>query len=85
MRGLYYAVFHAHTYIGLIVSDNGISWRRAAHYTVTEKPLLMADGSYLEPKRLERPSVFIEEDEPRVLCLGGCIDDDWFCLLVPLA
>lgn len=83
-RQVFYAVFHAHTYIGLIVSEDGISWRRAAHYTLTGKRLRLADGGVLEPKRLERPSVFCAEDEPRVLCLGAMFADDAWCLLVPL-
>ncbi|MBT3375963.1 MAG: hypothetical protein HN742_15320 [Lentisphaerae bacterium] len=83
-RNVYYAVFHAHKYIGLIASDDGIAWRRAQHYTITEKRLLKTDGSSLEPQRLERPSVFVEDGEPKVLCLGGSREDDWYCVLLPL-
>ncbi|NOY80632.1 MAG: hypothetical protein GXP31_06460 [Kiritimatiellaeota bacterium] len=84
-RAIYYGVFHAHRYIGLIASDDGIRWRRARHYVVTEKRLRRADGDLLEPQRLERPSVFLEAGKPRVLCLGGCRGDDWYCLTIPLA
>ena len=83
-REVYYAVFHAHTYIGLIASDDGISWRRAKNYEITGKALRRANGSTLEPSRLERPSVFVEEGEPRVLCLGGATDNGWICILLPL-
>ena len=83
-RRTYYAVFHAHTYIGLISSDDGTTWRRAKHYEITDRAIRCADGSVLRPRRLERPSVFVEDEEPRMLCLGGAIDDDWFCILVPL-
>ena len=83
-RRVYYAVFHAHQYIGLIASDDGVDWRRARHYTVTEKRLRKVDCGLLEPRRLERPSVFVENGVPRVLCLGGCRGDDWYCLLLPL-
>ncbi len=84
-RETYYAVFHAHRYIGLIASDDGTHWHRARHSVVTGKRLRRADGGVLEPQRLERPGVFIEGDRPRVLCLGGCRGDDWYCLTIPLA
>ena len=83
-REIYYAVFHAHTYIGLTASDDGISWRRAKNYEITGKELRRADGSTLSPNRLERPSVFIEDGEPRVLCLGGATENGWVCILLPL-
>jgi hypothetical protein len=83
-RETYYAVFHAHTYIGLIASENGFTWRQAKHYKVAEKRVAMKDGSVLLPDRMERPSVFIEEGEPRLLCLGSAKEEEWNCLLVPL-
>lgn len=83
-REQFYAVFHAHTYIGLITSDDGFTWRRANHYRVTGKCLKKSDGSTLVPERLERPSVFIENGQPRALCLGAATGDDWRCLIVPL-
>ena len=83
-REQYYAVFHAHLYIGLITSEDGVHWRRAEHYEITRKELARTDGSVLRPGRMERPSVFMEYGEPRVLCLGGAIEDDWFCILLPL-
>jgi len=83
-REVYYAVFHAHEYIGLITSDDGVHWHRAKHYEITRKALACEDGSVLQPGRMERPSVFIEDGVPRVLCLGGAIDQDWFCILLPL-
>ena len=83
-RELYYAVFHAHTYIGLIASEDGVAWRRAKHHRVTEKRVVMEDSSVLWPERLERPSVFMEEDEPRLLCLGSAKGEEWCCLLIPL-
>ena len=83
-REMYYAVFHAHTYIGLIASEDGITWSRAKHYKVTEKRVAMKDGSVLWSDRLERPSVFIEAGEPRLLGLGSAKGQEWSCLLVPL-
>lgn len=83
-REMYYAVFHAHTYIGLIASKDGIDWTRAEHYEVTDKEIKRADGSLLCPRRLERPSVFLEGEEPRVLCLGAAMENDWICILLPL-
>lgn len=84
IRQRYYAIFHAHTYIGLITSEDGIHWKRSSNYHVTDKRIAMADGSFLIPERLERPSVYFEDGHPRMLCLGAANGDDWYNLLVPL-
>jgi len=84
-RGLYYAIFHAHTYLGLIVSPDGRRWSRAAHYVVTDKRLRLADGSIFEAERLERPFVFFEDGRPRLLCMAAKRGSDSYCLLAPLA
>jgi len=83
-RSMYYAVFHAHTYIGLITSEDGIRWQRAVHYKVTGKDIKLSDGSFLEAKRLERPSVFYDNGEPRMLCVAANQHNDSRCVLVPL-
>ena len=84
-RQCFRAVFHAHTYIGLIVSADGVNWRRSKHYQVTGKAIRGESGVDMAPERLERPSVYLEDGTPRVLCLGAATGDDWCCLLVPLS
>jgi beta-xylosidase len=84
-RERYFAVFHAHEYIGLIESRDGFKWQRAAHYKITGNEIRRADGSMLKTKKpLQRPSIFIENGEPRALCLAVPAPDDWHCVVVPL-
>lgn len=86
LRRRYFAVFHAHQYIGLIESENGFAWRRAEHYQVTTgNELPRADGSVLRTRApLQRPGVYVEDGVPRVLTLAIPDQDDWYCLTVPL-
>ncbi len=84
-RKKYFAVFHAHKYIGLIESNDGYQWERAEHYQITGNELQRADGSVLRTRApLQRPSIFIEDGEPRALCLAVPIPGDWHCVIVPL-
>jgi len=83
-RGRFYAVFHAHTYIGLITSEDGLHWRRARHYEVTKKEIPRTDGTVLQPSRLERPDVYFENGKPRMFCAGAKVGRDYFCVLVSL-
>ncbi len=80
----FYAIFHAHTFIGMMTSANGLDWEKARHYVVTEKRLEMADGSVLKPDRMERPFLYQENDVPRVLSLAIKIGDDSYAVFVPL-
>lgn len=81
---LFYAVFHAHTHIGLICSADGINWEKATNYLVTEKKIEFKDNSFLEPDRMERPFVYLANDVPTVLCLSIMKGDDSYIVLVPL-
>jgi hypothetical protein len=84
--GTFYAVFHAHTYIGLIQSQNGIHWERAPKdkVLVTEKGIPMENGQLFTPDSLQRPFVFCQDREPAALCLGSIRGDQWACLILPL-
>ena len=84
-RARFFAVFHAHTYIGLIESGNGRDWQKAEHDVITGNELKRADGSVLVTEEpLQRPSIFVEEGEPRALCLAVPEPDDWYCVILPL-
>lgn len=84
-RKKYFAVFHAHKYIGLIESKDGAQWQRSEHSIITRNELNRADGSTLRTKApLQRPSIFFEDGEPRALCLAVPSPSDWHCVVVPL-
>ncbi|MDL2256550.1 glycoside hydrolase family protein, partial [Parabacteroides sp. OttesenSCG-928-K15] len=81
----FYAVFHAHTYIGMMTSEDGVNWRKANDYEVMKKSICREYGQPdIIPNRLERPFVFIENKEPCVLSLAVKKEDDAYIVTIPL-
>jgi len=80
----FYAVFHAHTFIGLMTSVDGLNWEKAQNYKITDKKVLLDDGSILMPDRMERPFVYVENGKPRVLCLAVLKGNDSYTIFIPL-
>lgn len=71
-RKRFYAIFHAHggDFLGLITSEDGMNWQKAAHYEVCKKVVPLKDGSLLKVDRMERPFVYLEEGQPRMLSVA---------------
>lgn len=87
-RQKFFAVFHAHAYIGLIESADGLHWQAAKHPRVVEgNRLKLADGTELKTEQgpLQRPGVFIENGQPCVLCLAVPMNSNWHIVTLPLA
>ncbi len=83
-RDYFYGVFHAHTFIGMVSSSDGINWKRATEYVLTKKEIEMQDGSVIKPARMERPFVFIENSEPKVLSVAVKEGDNSYCVFIPV-
>lgn len=83
-RAKFYAVFHAHTFIGLMTSSDGLNWKKAENYAITEKKILLEDDSVLIPDRMERPFIYTENGSPVVLCLAVKKGDDSFTIFIQL-
>lgn len=83
-RDYFYSVFHAHTFIGMVSSPDGINWKKATEYVLTPKKLAMDDGSYLIPDRLERPFVYVENNEPQTLIMAVKKGNDAYIVCVPV-
>ncbi|WP_235295274.1 glycoside hydrolase family protein [Portibacter lacus] len=83
-RERFYGVFHAHSFIGMITSENGTDWEKAANYKLTEKKILLEDGTYLIPNRMERPFVLQADGEPKVLVVAVKKGDDSYSVYIPL-
>lgn len=81
----YYAVFHAHGFIGMMSSEDGINWDKAENYRLMPKEIHKKDGSLLQPDRLERPFVYYEDGEIKVLGLAGKLGDESFVVTIPLS
>ena len=80
----FYAIFHAHTFIGLMTSADGLKWGKANNYMITDKKVLLEDGSILKPDRMERPFIYVENGKPKVLSLAIKKGDDSYTIFIPL-
>ncbi|MFB9056120.1 glycoside hydrolase family protein [Mariniflexile ostreae] len=83
-QALFYAVFHAHSYIGLMTSPDGLNWEKANNYHITNKKILLEDKGFLLPNRMERPFVYTENNIPQVLCLAIKKENDSYTIFLPL-
>jgi len=83
-RARFYGVFHAHTFIGLITSQDGINWKKANEQVLKEKSLKIKRGGILKPDRMERPFIYCENGEPRVLCLAVKKGDESYTVFIPI-
>lgn len=64
----FFAVFHAHTFIGTIESENGLDWRRARQFELTKRSVAFDDGIAWAPDRMERPFILADYlGNPRIL------------------
>lgn len=79
-RERYYAVFHAHggDFIGMITSSDGRKWEKAKNYRVCKKEIPLNDGFIMRVDRMERPYVYIEDDEIKMLSFGVKKDNSSF-------
>ncbi|MFB9052720.1 glycoside hydrolase family protein [Formosa undariae] len=83
-QDVFFAVFHAHSYIGLMMSKDGFHWEKADNYQIAHKKIALEDGTFLVPNRMERPFVYLEEDQPQVLCVAIKKGNDSYTLFIPL-
>ena len=83
-RKRFYGVFHAHQYIGLITSEDGLNWERANEYLLKNKEILKDDGTVILPDRMERPFIFMENDQPQVLSLAVKKGDESYTVFLPI-
>lgn len=83
-RDYFYGVFHAHNFIGMVCSPDGINWEKAPEYELMPKILRLKSGGEIEPDRLERPFVFTENGEPQVMSLAVKKDDESYIVFIPV-
>ena len=82
-RALFYGVFHAHTFIGLVSSKDGTNWKKANEHVLMLKSVKMKDGSVLKPDRMERPFIYTENGKPTVLSLAVKKGDESYSIFIP--
>lgn len=83
-RKRFYGVFHAHQYIGLITSADGINWEKANEYFLKNKVITLEDGNRILPDRMERPFVYVEDGLPRALSLAVKKGDESYTVFLPI-
>ena len=83
-QAAFYAVFHAHSYIGLMTSKDGLHWGKAKNYEISRNKIKLNEGGFLIPNRMERPFVYVENNQPTVLCLAIKKGDDSYTIFIPL-
>ena len=81
----FFAVFHAHTFIGLIESADGLDWRPSAQAELTQRAVVFDDGVVWTPDRMERPFVLTDaQGVPQVLYVACKKGDHSVDLALPL-
>ncbi|UMB52590.1 glycoside hydrolase family protein [Lutibacter sp. A64] len=83
-EAIFYAVFHAHKFIGLMTSLDGLNWNKAHYYNITNKKIALDNGAFLIPNRMERPFIYVENNIPIALCLAIKKEDDSYIVFIPL-
>ncbi len=83
-RGMFYAIFHAHTFIGLMKSSDGLTWSKANYYKIMDKLINKEGGDRIHPDRMERPFVFYENGKASVLSLAIKKGIDSYGVFIPL-
>lgn len=84
-RDYYYGIFHStEGFIGMVSSPDGIHWNKAHDYVVMPKVIKMKSGELRKFDRMERPFIYVCDDEPRVLSLALKKGDDSFLVFIPL-
>ncbi len=82
----FYAVFHAHTHIGIITSKDGYNWGKADPYTMSPKQVQFDNGETLKLQRMERPFVMLDDDgKPAMLFVSARQGNTSMNLQLPLA
>ena len=86
-RTAFFAIYHAHSFVGLITSPDGINWKPAAHPVVLKLEVPLSDGSIMRLNCHERPFVFHEDGKPAALCISvrrGESYNTGACMIIPL-
>lgn len=85
IRRRFYAVYHAHTHIGLVTSHDGYAWKKAEPSVLAPKGIPFDDGSIWMPGRMERPFVLTDESgAPQMLYVACKKEDASFNIALPL-
>jgi len=81
----YYALYHAHSYIGMMQSKNGKHWEKAEDNVLLRKHIEHKDNKQdIFPERMERPFLYMEDQQARVLGCATKRGNDTAIITIPL-
>lgn len=83
-RNRFYGVFHAHTYIGMVTSENGKDWEKANEFVLKTKEIEKKNGLIIKPDRMERPFIYEENGVPKVLMVTVKKGDESYSVFIPI-
>ncbi|MCT4587006.1 MAG: glycoside hydrolase family protein [Carboxylicivirga sp.] len=83
-RKRFYGVFHAHHYIGLVTSADGIHWEKANHFKIYTKEIPLVNGEVIHPERMERPFIYVEDGKPLTLTMTVKKGNESYTVFVPI-
>ena len=83
-RNRFYGVFHAHNFIGLVTSENGVDWKKSNEHVIKLKSFQLKDGTIIEPDRMERPFIYVENNKPKTLVLAVKKGDESYSVFIPI-
>ncbi len=73
--GVFWGVYHAHTYIGLIYSRDGINWELPKNHELTKNVIPFDDGTTWTPGRMERPFILTNDQGQPTHLYVACFKD----------
>ncbi|WP_246581393.1 glycoside hydrolase family protein [Echinicola shivajiensis] len=83
-RDKYFGTFHAHGFIGLVNSSDGIHWEKAEEFELMPKVIKMKDGSLIKPDRMERPFVYTQDDDVVMIGVACKKGNESFIVTIPV-
>ncbi len=83
-RNQFYGIFHAHSFIGMMNSPDGIHWKKATEYILSHKHIAVNNGDTIFPDRMERPFVYVEGGDPQVLSVAVKKGNDSYLVFIPV-
>ncbi|QZT38064.1 glycoside hydrolase family protein [Halosquirtibacter xylanolyticus] len=83
-RKLFYGIFHAHSYLGLVVSADGKNWKKSQNEVVLKKNEVTKIGAPDQPQRMERPFIFVEKNSPTTLLTSVKTEKQSYILTIPI-
>ena len=68
----------------MTTSKNGTDWKKANDYMLKTKEIVLEDNSVIKPDRMERPFIYNENGNLKVLLLSVKKADESYIVFIPI-